>query len=85
LYQADPSLFSQLILWASVFPPDIAMQQFPQGKRMDFVIGTKDPYFDSESSAKVQDEYTELGFEVHTFEGAHDVHPQTLRNVLSNY
>ena len=82
LYQADPSLFSQLILWASVFPPDIAMQQFPQGKRMDFVIGTKDPYFDSESSAKVQNEYTALGFEVHTFEGAHDIHPQTLRAVL---
>jgi predicted esterase len=82
LYQADPSLFSQLILWASVFPPDIAVQHFPPRKRMDFVIGSKDPYFDSESSAKVQNEYSELGFEIHTFEGAHDIHPQTLRAVL---
>ncbi len=82
VYQADPSLFSQLILWASVFPPDIAVQHFPPRKRMDFVIGSKDPYFDSESSAKVQNEYTELGFEIHTFEGAHDIHPQTLRAVL---
>jgi predicted esterase len=82
VYQADPSLFSQLILWASVFPPDIAMQHFPPRNRMDFVIGSKDPYFDSESSAKVQNEYTELGLEIHTFEGAHDIHPQTLRAVL---
>lgn len=82
VYQADPSLFSQLILWASVFPPDIAVQHFPPRKRMDFVIGSKDPYFDSESSAKVQNEYSELGFEIHTFEGAHDIHPQTLRAVL---
>lgn len=84
LYQADPSLFSQLILWASVFPPDIAMEQFPKGKKMDFVIGSKDPYFDSESSVKVQNEYTELGFEIHTFEGAHDIHSQTLLAVLTN-
>jgi predicted esterase len=82
LYQAEPSLFARLILWASVFPPDLAIQQFPQGNKMDFVIGTKDPYFDSESSTKVQKEYTELGFEIHTFEGAHDIHPQTLRAVL---
>ncbi|MDP4798585.1 MAG: serine hydrolase family protein [Crocinitomicaceae bacterium] len=84
LYQADPSLFSQLILWASVFPPDIAMEQFPKGKKMDFVIGSKDPYFDSESSARIQNEYTELGFEIHTFEGAHDIHSQTLLAVLTN-
>ncbi len=82
LYQAAPSFFSQLILWASVFPPDIAMEQFSKGNKMDFVIGSKDPYFDSESSAKVQNEYIELGFEIHSFEGAHDIHPQTLRAVL---
>jgi predicted esterase len=83
LYQADPALFSQLILWASVFPPDIAMQQFPQGNKMDFVIGSNDPYFAAESKAKIQEEYLALGFDIHTFEGVHDLDLQTLLALLN--
>jgi predicted esterase len=83
LYQAAPSLFSQLILWASVFPPDISMEHFSMGNKMDFVIGSKDPYFNSENIVKVQHEYTQLGFDIHTYEGAHDLDAQMLRTVLS--
>jgi predicted esterase len=83
LYQADPALFSQLILWASVFPPDIAKQQFPQGNKMDFVIGSNDPYFAAESKAKIQEEYLALGFDIHTFEGVHDLDLQTLLALLN--
>jgi predicted esterase len=83
LYQADPALFSQLILWASVFPPDIAMQQFPQGNKMDFVIGSNDPYFAAENKAKIQEEYLALGFDIHTFEGVHDLDLQTLLALLN--
>jgi predicted esterase len=83
LYQADPALFSQLILWASVFPPDIAMQQFPQGNKMDFVIGSNDPYFAAESKAKIQEEYLALGFDIHTFEGVHDLDLQMLLALLN--
>jgi predicted esterase len=83
LYQADPALFSQLILWASVFPPDIAMQQFPKGNKMDFVIGSNDPYFAAESKAKIQEEYLALGFDIHTFEGVHDLDLQTLLALLN--
>lgn len=83
LYQADPALFSQLILWASVFPPDIAMQQFPKGNKMDFVIGSNDPYFAAESKAKIQEEYLALGFDTHSFEGVHDLDLQTLLALLN--
>jgi len=83
LYQADPSLFSQLILWASVFPPDIEMEHFSKGNKMDFVIGSEDPYFDSENIEKIKHKYTELGFDIHTFAGAHDLDAQMLRNVLN--
>jgi predicted esterase len=83
LYLADPALFSQLILWASVFPPDIAMQQFPKGNKMDFVIGSNDPYFAAESKAKIQEEYLALGFDIHTFEGVHDLDLQTLLALLN--
>lgn len=83
LYQAAPSLFSQLILWASVFPPDISMEHFSMGNKMDFVIGSEDPYFDSENIEKIKHKYTELGFDIHTFAGAHDLDAQMLRTVLS--
>jgi predicted esterase len=84
-YQQYPELFSQLILWASVFPPDIEKQSFPKGKKLDFVLGKQDPYFKLDSQTKVAQEYTELGFESHSFEGPHDIDRQMLLTVLSNY
>jgi len=85
LFQQYPSLASHLILWASVFPPDLEKPLFPQGKTLHFVLGDKDPYFDSESQTKVLNAYTELGFENHTFDGAHDINQITLKGILNNY
>lgn len=83
-YQQYPELCSQLILWASVFPPDIEKKGFPKEKKLDFVLGKQDPYFDSEDQIKVINEYTELGFNLHTFEGPHDLDQQMLSTVLTN-
>ncbi len=84
LFEQFPALASHLILWASVFPPDLQKLHFPQGKTLHFVLGNKDPYFDSESSIKVQEAYTALGFKVHRFDGAHDVDILTLKGILNN-
>lgn len=83
-YQQFPELVSQLILWASVFPPDIEKQGFPKGKKLDFVLGKQDPYFDLNSIVLVQEEYDNLGFQNYTFEGGHDIDQQTLLTVLTN-
>lgn len=85
LFQQYPALVSELILWASVFPPDIEKPRFPKDKTLHFVLGTKDPYFDLESQTKVLNEYTELGFEIHTFDGPHDINQITLKSILNNY
>jgi len=83
LFQQYPALVSALILWASVFPPDIEKPDFPQDKKNHFVLGDKDPYFDLESQTKVLNQYTELGFEIHTFDGLHDINQITLRSILN--
>lgn len=78
LYQTRPDLFGGLILWASVFPPDIAIHEFPKTCSLKFILGSEDPYFDAETSTKVIAEYENLGFEIQHFEGGHDIHSPTL-------
>ena len=82
-YQQHPEFVGQLILWASVFPPELEKPNFPKDKTLHFVLGDKDPYFDLESKSKVLNEYTELGFEIHTFDGLHDINQITLRSMLN--
>jgi predicted esterase len=84
-YQQFPELVTQLILWASVFPPDIEKNGLPKGKKQDFVLGKQDPYFDLESQINVLKEYTELGFDIHTFDGPHDLDSQTLTTLLTKH
>jgi predicted esterase len=82
LFQSYSETFKQLILWASVFPPDIEKNDFPKGKKLDFVLGKQDPYFDSEKQQNLLTEYSELGFDNHSFEGGHDIETSTLLKVL---
>jgi len=84
-YQQFPELVSQLILWASVFPPDIEKQGFPKDRKLDFVLGKQDPYFDLKSIELALEEYDNLGFLNYTFEGGHDIDQQTLLAVLNNF
>ena len=83
LFQRCPELFAQLILWASVFPPDLEKQVFPTEKKLDFVLGKQDPYFDNDNQLKVLHEYVTLGFKTHTFQGLHDLDQQMLLSLLS--
>ena len=83
--QQFPELVTQLILWASVFPPDIEKNGLPKGKKLDFVLGKQDPHFDLESQINVLKEYTELGFDIHTFDGSHDLDQQMLLTVLTKH
>ncbi|MFM7006309.1 MAG: alpha/beta hydrolase [Flavobacteriales bacterium] len=82
LFQRYPSCFKQLILWASVFPPDIEKNDFPISKKLAFVLGKQDPYFVSEKQQNIMNEYRELGFDCYSFVGGHDIETTTLLNVL---
>lgn len=82
LFQSIPTNFEQLILWASVFPPDIQKNDFPKRRKLHFVMGKQDPYFDSGQQQNVLNEYRELGFDIYTFEGRHDIDIITLKALI---
>ena len=82
LFQSIPTNFEQLILWASIFPPDIQKNDFPKGRKLDFVLGKQDPYFVTEKQQNLLNEYRELGFDIHTFEGGHDIDTITLKALI---
>jgi predicted esterase len=82
LYQSCPDLFEMLILWASVFPPDVRVQDFDQAANLHFAIGDQDPYFLEAQKEEVLQTYRNLGFQIHEFEGKHDIDPTTLSKIL---
>jgi predicted esterase len=82
LYQSCPDLFEMLILWASVFPPDVSVQDFDQAANLHFAIGDQDPYFLQAQKEDVLQTCRNLGFQIHEFEGKHDIDPTTLSKIL---
>lgn len=82
-YQHNPTAFDQLILWAAVFPPDIDAGTFPNGKPLHFVLGTEDEYYQGDTALELKAMYKTLGFEVHTYEGKHDIEAEVLTTILS--
>jgi predicted esterase len=81
-FEHAPSSFSQLILWASVFPPDVPGFQGAESTRMDFVLGKQDPYFAADQQAIICKNYRDLGFQIHQFEGAHRIDPDCLAKIV---
>ncbi|MBD1397919.1 phospholipase [Pontibacter sp. JH31] len=73
----------RLVLWAASFPEDI---DFETGKSafnnlpVDMVYGTKDEFITPESLSRQQQLMSRLGIspQIHTFDGGHTIHPQTL-------
>ncbi len=81
-YDQGPSRFQQLILWASVFPPDVKKPIHTTGN-LHFVVGREDPYYTSENQEKECAYFSSLGFSIHRFEGKHDIDAKTLASILS--
>lgn len=82
-YQRNPSAFNQLILWATVFPPDLEPGTFPKENPMHFVLGTEDEYYQGETAEQLKETYKSLGFEIHSFKGKHDIEEGVLTAILS--
>lgn len=76
---------AQLILWASVFPPDLAIEQeIPTSTDQEnhFVLGLKDQYFSEDAQKNTLAFYQSINFNIHTFDGDHDIDPTTLLQIL---
>jgi predicted esterase len=73
-----------LIMWASVFPPDLNIAQEIIEKRGTgtFVLGTKDPYFSEDDSQAATAFFEQQGFHLISFEGGHDIDQKTLKETF---
>jgi predicted esterase len=74
----------QLIMWASVFPPDLNIEEEIKTNESKgvFVVGTKDPYFQEMKDKIAIDHFQQLGFTTFSFEGGHDLEENTLSKIL---
>ena len=81
-YQQNPELFDQLILWAAVFPPDLERGSFPIIPSMHFVLGNQDEYYQGVEAEILKNNYLDLGFKVHAYEGTHDIDSKVVAEIF---
>jgi predicted esterase len=82
-YFSDAIQFNHLILWASVFPPDLEKPLLEINSKNYFVLGNKDEYYTEEQQLSEIAAYKEIGFNTIYFEGKHDIHQETLSELLA--
>lgn len=75
----------QLVIWASIFPPDLELvneiQNSPKSQNY-FVVGNEDEFYSKEQQQELLTFYTSKGFNSTTYEGKHDIEPQTLKKIV---
>ncbi|MEJ6686319.1 MAG: alpha/beta fold hydrolase [Crocinitomicaceae bacterium] len=81
-YYKNPTLFSNLILWASVFPPDIEKPIEKPRKKSYFVVGENDAFLKEDLLNQEIKNYQGLGYQTILFEGKHDIKSDTLNELL---
>ncbi|MDG1347566.1 MAG: alpha/beta hydrolase [Crocinitomicaceae bacterium] len=84
-YCENQDRFGFLILWASVFPPDIeSLRTRLKGRNNYFVLGKQDEYFSTEKQKEVLNLHEELEMNVISFDGGHDIQKDILESILIN-
>ena len=76
----------QLIMWASVFPPDLTLEEEVKINESNgaFILGTNDPYFQEKKDEETILHFQQLGFTTFSFDGGHDLDENTLVNLLKS-
>jgi predicted esterase len=75
----------QLIVWASVFPPDLELNseiRMSKSSRNYFVIGEKDEFYSLEQQNEVRETYELNGFISLVFDGQHDIEPKLIQKLV---
>jgi len=82
-YQKNNTI-SGLILWGSVFPPDISQEEINHfnGQKF-FVLGKEDEYFTEKNQKEVLALQKKLGYETVQFAGGHDIDISVLNEILN--
>ena len=83
-YYSTKNEFNNLILWASVFPPDLEKPEQSNNSKNYFVIGNQDEFYPTEQQNQEISFYRNLGFRTLTFEGKHDINGKKLLSVLNS-
>jgi predicted esterase len=81
-YFSDAEQFDHLILWASVFPPDLEKPALETNSKNYFVLGDQDEYYSEPQQLSEIAAYKEIGFKTIHFEGKHDIQQTTLKELL---
>ncbi len=85
-FYSNEKLANELIIWASVFPPDLDISKEIKSVssiQNKFVIGSNDEYFDEIQQKEICEIYKNYGFEIFQYNGNHDIDEATLTRVLS--
>lgn len=80
------SVKHELILWASVFPPDIEIENVNNQSKSHtkhFILGLEDEYFNDEQKNETLNFYKNKDFNTHTFNGKHTIDQKQLIEILS--
>jgi len=73
-----------LVMWASVFPPDLELPNSSTVWNTDFfVIGDEDPYFYTETREEVIQHYAKIGFEIIRYKGDHTLNDTVFQSILN--
>lgn len=81
--QLGKSNFDALILWASVFPPDLPNTIELKTKQENyFVIGDEDEFYSPENQEKLIAEYLSKKYKIKRYKGKHDIINNTLTEIL---
>lgn len=81
-YYNNPGQFDQLILWASVFPPDISKPKIKLPKNNLYVVGKNDEFINDELRLNEVKFYQNIGFDIHVYDGNHDIDPFVIQQIL---
>jgi predicted esterase len=74
-----------LIVWASVFPPDLPKEtviQYQSERTNFFVLGQQDQYYTEDKQRDLVAFYRSMGFDTTQYEGTHAIHSETLEAIL---
>jgi predicted esterase len=84
-YYTGTQIIDHLIIWASVFPPDLPREKLIQkapDKTNHFVIGNEDEYYSLEEQMELIAFYSDKGFETTHYNGNHSIQTETLQQIL---
>lgn len=71
-----------LIVWASVFPPDLALELQQTNQQHYFLVGSEDEYFDENQQAEQLHFYQSNGFKTIHYAGKHAIYPEIAASLI---